>query len=139
MRTWPWLVFLGCVLAVAARTAHADGDSTPPLVVIVEIGAGAGCDAADVRQAIRAELGSAIAAPSEPRASEATRALLVAVERSQVVMALYRDAASPLARTIPVAAERGARLRAIAWLARNMERDQVSGVVAAAARARPLP
>src|SRR5688572_19853988 len=120
MRIWPWIVCLGCVLAMAApRPAHADVDVTPPLLVIVEVGAGAACDAGDVRQAIRAELGAAaIASPSEPRASEATRALLVGIGRSHVAMLLHRDAAPPLARTIPVPAERGARLRVIAWLAR---------------------
>ncbi len=51
-------------------------------------------------------------------------------------MLLHRDAAPPLARTIAVPAERGARLRAIAWLARNMVRNQVSEVVAAS---RPPP
>ena len=138
MRIWPWVVFLGCVLAMAVRTARADVDATPPLLVIVEVGAGGGCDPGDVRQAIRAELGAAtIAAPSEARASEATRALLVGVERSQVAMLLHRDTAPPLARTIPVPAERGARLSAIAWLARNLVRDQVSDVVAAAASPPP--
>jgi hypothetical protein len=135
MRTWRWIVFLGCVSGVAAiraRTARADVHAAPPLLVIVEVGAGGGCDAADVRQAVRAELGAAIAAPSEPRASEATRALLVGVERSQVIMVLHRDAASPLTRTVPVPSERGARLRAIAWLARNMVRNQVSEIVNAA-------
>jgi hypothetical protein len=115
-----------------AGTARADVHATSPLLVIVEVGAGGGCDAGDVRQAVRAELvGAAIAAPSEPRASEATRALLVGVERNHVAMLLHRNAAPSLARTIPVPAERGARLRAIAWLARNMVRDQVSDVVEA--------
>ena len=90
MRIWRWLVFLGCVLAMTARPARADVDTAPLLLVIVEVGAGAGCDAGDVRRAIRSELGATIASPSEPRASEATRALLVGVERGHVAMLLHR-------------------------------------------------
>jgi hypothetical protein len=96
----------------------------------VEVAPGSGHDAAEVRDAIRAEIGGLIAAPSQPLAGDANRTLIVAVDRSRVVMSFQRSSDAPVARSIAVPAERGARLRAIAWLAGNLARDQVSGIVA---------
>ena len=137
MRNWVGLTCLvvvgsGLPAAAAARTSAASpGDDQPALLVVVEVAPGSGHDAAEVREAIRAEIGGLIASPSQPMAGDGNRTLIVAVDRSRVVMSFQRSTDSPVARSIAVPAERGARLRAIAWLARNLARDQVSGIVAA--------
>ena len=61
------------------------------------------------------------------------RALIVAFDRDRIAMSLRTNDATPIVRDIPAPTDRAARLRAIAWLAGNLARDQVTPIVAEAA------
>jgi hypothetical protein len=114
-------------LAAAAGTARASDER---LLVVVESGPGVAVDARDVRQTIGAELGVPVVAPSDAAAAGASNVLIVAVDKSDIRMSLRGSAAGLVARTIPSPLDRPTRLREIGWLAGNLARDQVSGIVA---------
>lgn len=122
-------------LAAAARTARASDER---LLVVVESGPGVAVDARDVRQTIGAELGIPVVAPSDAAAVGASNVLIVAVDKSDIRMSLRGGAAGLVARTIPSPVDRPGRLREIGWLAGNLARDQVSGIVAVPAASEGL-
>jgi hypothetical protein len=113
----------------APRASAGDWSSVAdrrPLLVLVETAAAGSCDARDVRRAISAELDAPVAALSDPAAREAPYALLVALEARQVSMSLRGGANREVSRRIPLPADPAAQLRAVAWLAGNLARDQVA-------------
>jgi hypothetical protein len=113
--------------ATAARTARAADER---LLVVVESAPGVAVDAREVRQTIGTELGIPVVAPTDAAAAGASNVLLVAIDKSEIRMSLHGSAAGLVARTIPLPPDRPARLREIGWLAGNLARDQVSGIVA---------
>jgi hypothetical protein len=115
------------VLAVIAGTAHATDER---LLVVVESTPGAGVDAREVRQTVGAELGIPVVAPEDATAAGASNVLIVAVDKSDIRMSLRGSAVGLVGRTIPAPSDRPTRLREIGWLAGNLARDQVSGIVA---------
>lgn len=116
--------------AVASRNAHG---ASQPVLVVVESAPGVAVDARDVRQAIEAELGVPVLAPTDATAASASNVLIVAVDRTDIRMSLRGSADGLVSRTIPAPLDRPARMREIGWLAGNLARDQVSGIVAAPA------
>ncbi|HVV50102.1 MAG TPA: hypothetical protein VHO06_10620 [Polyangia bacterium] len=54
----------------------------------------------------------------------------MALDHQRIAVSLRRPDAAPIARAIPAPTDHAARLRAIAWLAGNLARDQVSPLVA---------
>ena len=121
------LIGLGVLVALVGRPARgADG----PLLVVVEAPPALDADAAEIRRAIGAELRSETVAPMKTSAAAPGRALIVALDRERIAMSLRTSDAAPIARSIPAPSEHAARLRAIAWLAGNLARDQVSPIVA---------
>jgi hypothetical protein len=106
---------------------------------VVESLPGLGVGAADVRDAIASELGTPVVAPRDPSAPETADVLVVALERGEIRMSLHARATGVVARTIPAPADRAGRLRAIAWLAGNLARDQVSPLMASMAGEAPQP
>ena len=126
MRT-RWVSPLVAALTLAAGSAHAADER---LLVVVESTPGAGIDAREVRQTIGAELGIPVVAPEDATAAEASNVLIVSIDKSDIRMSLRGSAAGLVGRTIPAPGDRPTRLREIAWLAGNLARDQVSGIVA---------
>lgn len=125
-RVW---VFAAAVLGlIQGRAAAAE----EPLLVVVEAAPEVDADAGEIRRAVSGELGLETVAPAMPAAELAERALIVGVERTRIAVALRGRYEPPVVRVIPSPAEHGARVRAIAWLAGNLVRDQVSGIVASA-------
>jgi hypothetical protein len=122
--------------ATAARTARAADER---LLVVVESAPGVAVDAREVRQTIGTELGIPVVAPTDAAAAGASNVLIVSVDRSDIRMSLRGSAAGLVARTIPLPPDRPARLREIGWLAGNLARDQVSGIVAAPAERAAAP
>lgn len=127
MRALTRTLFLAIIAAAAVPgTAGAADD---PLLVVVESAPGVSIDARDVRRTIGAELGILVVAPADPTATGASRVLIVAVDRAEIRMSLRANADGLVARTIPAPPDRPARMREIGWLAGNLARDQVSGIV----------
>jgi hypothetical protein len=120
-----WVV----AIAVTAAGGTARG-SDDRLLVVVESGPGVSVDARDVRETIGHELGMPVVAPSDAEATGASNVLIVAVDKADIRMSLRGSAAGLVARTIPSPLDRPGRLREIGWLAGNLARDQVSGIVA---------
>ncbi len=116
-------------IAFLGRPARAaDG----PLLVVVEAPPAADADAAEIRRAIGTELHSRTVAPMSTPAEAPGRALIVALDRERIAMSLRASDGTSVARVIPAPADHAARLRAIAWLAGNLARDQVSPILAEA-------
>jgi hypothetical protein len=135
MRILPSLVPSVVIAFVLARAAVAGGsepapDAGPPLLVVVETGAGAGCDAETVRAAIKAELRARIVAPKAPSvvalAGPRTDTLLVAIDRERIVVTLRADGDHELTRSAAAPADPAERLRVVASLAAALERDQLA-------------
>jgi hypothetical protein len=107
-------------------------DRGPPLLVVVETGPGAGCDAESVRAAIAAELGARVVAPTASSesalagAGPRTSALLVAIDHDRIVVTLRGHGDQEVTRSFAAPATRAAKLRVIAWLAGNVARDQLA-------------
>lgn len=123
-----------CLLMVtvgALRPARADDH---PLLVVVESADRGGPDADLVRRSIGAELGTTVLAPGHGETERPSDVLVVALDRSTIRMSLRASTTTVVTRTIEGATDRAARLREIAWLAGNLARDQVSGLLAS-----PLP
>lgn len=107
----------------AALAAPAQGREDP-LLVVVEAAPAVGVDAAEIRRVVRAELGAPIVAPDEAERAP-SRALVVAVNRERIAVSFRPGGDAPVSRAIPTPADHAGRLRAIAWLAGNVARDQV--------------
>jgi hypothetical protein len=123
------LLGLGLIAAFSARPAHA---AHRPLLVVVEAPPAADADPAEIRRAIGTELRSETIAPMKTSTDPPQRALIVALDRERIAMSLRTNDAAPVVRSIPSPPEHAARLRAIAWLAGNLARDQVSPILAEA-------
>lgn len=109
------------------------------LLVAAEIDAGLGLEAKDVRAAIGSELHRPVAAPSAAPGVDAADVLLVSMTRARTVVSFHAGIDERAARSIPTPADRAGRLRAVAWLAGNLARDQVSPLVLAAITDPPSP
>jgi len=128
-----WASFLVAVLAPIAIIAATSGSASAAgerLLVVVESTPGTGIDPREVRQTVGAELGMPVIAPEDATAAGASNVLIVAVDKADIRMSLRGSAAGLVGRTIPAPPDRPTRLREIAWLAGNLARDQVSGIVA---------
>ena len=130
------LLLAAIAAATTSRTARAADER---LLVVVESAPGVAVDARDVRQRIGAELGIAVVAPTDAAAAGASNVLVVAIDKAEIRMSLRGSAAGLVARTIPLPLDRTARLREIGWLAGNLARDQVSGIVAVPAERAGAP
>jgi hypothetical protein len=119
-----FVTFFGGRFDQSARAA--DGQ----LLVVVEAPPALEADAAEIRRAIGAELHARTIAPMSTPAEAPGRALIVALDRDRIAMSLRASDGTSVVRVIPAPVERGARLRAIAWLAGNLARDQVSPILA---------
>jgi hypothetical protein len=120
--------------ALVSMSAAARG-ANDPLLVVVESPRGSGLDPAAVRRSIERELVRKVLAPTDAAAARSSQVLLVAFDGRQIAMSLRTGDAAPTARTIPAPPEPATDLRAIAWLAGNLARDQVSPLLAAPAPA----
>jgi hypothetical protein len=116
---------LGAALVVSGSAMGA-GD---PLLVVVEAQPGSGVDAGEVRRRIATELGQPVVSPRDLTATAASNVLIVAIDNSAIRISLREGALTRVSRIIPDTAEGSARLRAIAWLAGNLARDQVSPIM----------
>ena len=128
----PWIgpgIFVVLALALWGRSARA---AEGPLLVVVEAPPTLDADAAEIRRAIGTELHARTIAPMSTPAEAPERALIVALDGDRIAMSLRTNDGTPIARVIPAPAEHAARLRAIAWLAGNLARDQVSPILAEA-------
>ena len=121
------LVAMGILVVFFGPAAHA---AEGPLLVVVEAPPALDADAAEIRKAIGAELHARTIAPMSTPAEAPGRALIVAFDRDRIAMSLRANDGTTVARVIPAPAEHAARLRAIAWLAGNLARDQVSPILA---------
>jgi hypothetical protein len=120
-----WAASLAGAVIVEMGAAHAARAAEDPLLVVVETQPGLGVDAADVRRRIAGELGARVVSPSDPAATRASQVLIVALDEHDIRISMRSGASARVSRTIPDVAERAARLRAVAWLAGNLARDQV--------------
>ncbi len=124
----PWILFV-MVVAPLGRPAHA---AEEPLLVVVEAPPALDADAAEIRRAIGTELKVPTSAPMRATGEPAGRALIVALDHDRIAMSLRSVDGAPIGRIIPAPTDPAARLRAIAWLAGNLARDQVTPIVAEA-------
>ena len=120
---------ISVVLAIAllGRPARA---AEGPLLVVVEAPPTLDADAAEIRKAIGTELHARTIAPMSTPVEAPSRALIVALDRDRIAMSLRANDGPSITRVIPAPVEHGARLRAIAWLAGNLARDQITPIVA---------
>jgi hypothetical protein len=123
------------VWLTAAPALGAEG----PLLVVVEAPPELSVDASEVRRAIGTELHDATVAPDKLVSETSDRALVVSVDRERITMSLRDSLTGPVTRAIPAPGEREARVHAIAWLAGNLVRDQVTGIVAETVAPAPAP
>ena len=118
-----------------------------PLLVVVEGTPGPARDADELRRAIADELHVYVIAPGDESdggpasgaddstAPDASDVLIVAVDNSRIAMSLRRNSREMVSRNIPAPAQAAARRKAVALLAGNLARDQVSAIVATPATA----
>jgi hypothetical protein len=118
---------MGMLVALSGRPASA---AEGPLLVVVEAPPALDADAAEIRRAIGVELRAQTIAPMKRGAEPPERALIVAFDRDRIAMSLRTNDGIPVVRDIPTPTDRAARLRAIAWLAGNLARDQVTPIIA---------
>ncbi|HEX4404623.1 MAG TPA: hypothetical protein VH560_07335, partial [Polyangia bacterium] len=132
---------LGIGIAVfgMVATARASEGGDTPLMVAAEIAPGVGLDGEDVRRAIADELHRRVVAPALAPTVDAEEVLVVAVSPARIVVSFHARSDERAARAIATPPDRAARLRAVAWLAGNLARDQVSPLVMAAATATASP
>ncbi|HTB60275.1 MAG TPA: hypothetical protein VLC06_20535, partial [Polyangia bacterium] len=130
------LVGMGAFVVLWGRPAQA---AEGPLLVVVEAPPALDADAAEIRRAIGTELRSQTSAPMKTTGEPTGRALIVALDRDRIAMSLRTGDGAPVGRVIPAPAEHAARLRAIAWLAGNLARDQVTPILAEGENAPSAP
>ncbi len=121
------LLGMGILVVFSGQPASA---AEGPLLVVVEAPPALDADAAEIRRAIGVELRSQTIAPMKRSADPPERALIVAFDRDRIAMSLRTNDSMPVVRDIPAPTDRAARTRAIAWLAGNLARDQVTPIVA---------
>jgi hypothetical protein len=130
-----WIGVLGIVVVARAARAGEGGDT--PLMVAAEIAPGVGLDGEDVRRVIAEELHRRIVAPALAPTVDAEDVLVVAINEARIVVSFHARSDERASRAITTPPDRAARLRAVAWLAGNLARDQVSPLVMAAAMTAP--
>jgi hypothetical protein len=118
----------GPLVAIAGRCASAQ-PMPRPLLVAVEVAPGIVCDPAAVRRAVEDELKAPVLAPWGAPGAEAPDELVVALDRTRIVMSMRAGADEWTSRTIKAPADPVERLRRVAWLAGNLARDQVSSTL----------
>jgi hypothetical protein len=128
---WARLLAAVAIVGQPARAAEGGGN-VAPLMVAAEIEPGVGLDAEDARRVIAEELHRKVVAPASAPGVDAQDLLLVSVGRARTVVSFRASADEHTWRAIPTPADRAGRLRAVAWLAGNLARDQVSPIVLAA-------
>jgi len=128
-----WAAGLACVMIVEVGAARAAED----LLVVVEAPPQLNIDAGDVRRRIAIELGQPVISPDDPAAPRTSQVMIVALDRHDIRLTMRNGASSQVSRTIPDLLEHAARLRAVAWLAGNMVRDQVGPLLPRLALADP--
>jgi hypothetical protein len=114
-------------LAARAHAAEADRE----LVVVVEAAPSTAIDATALRRRIGDELRRTVVGPDDPRADTASDLLVVAVDDDGIRMSLHGGMTDVVARRVALPPDRDGRLKTAGWLAGNLARDQVSGIVAA--------
>jgi hypothetical protein len=124
------LLGMGIFVVFSGPPAHA---AEEPLLVVVEAPPALDADAAEIRRAIGTELKAPTSPPMKATGEPAGRALIVALDHDRIAMSLRSGNGAPVGRIIPAPTDHAARLRAIAWLAGNLARDQVTPLVAEAA------
>ncbi|HEY2900277.1 MAG TPA: hypothetical protein VGL59_06865 [Polyangia bacterium] len=136
-------IFAGWVVIIAGQLtagpvclAAATVETGPPLLVAVEAEPGFDLDAQEIRKAISAELGRKIVSPAATASTDAPDVLLVALSRARLVISFRGHADEQTVRSIPMPADHAARLRAVAWMAGNLARDQIAPLILATAGAR---
>jgi hypothetical protein len=97
-----------------------------PVLVAVEISSGIACDAGAVRQVVRDELGRRVLSPAVATWEQAPDELIVALDRKRIVVSARAPDGDLTSRSIATPAGDDDRLRAVAWLAGNLLRDQVA-------------
>jgi hypothetical protein len=127
------------VVILMAFTGHSARATDGSLLVVVEAPPALYADAAEIRRAIGTELHSKTLAPTKTPGEASDRALIIALDRDRIVMSLRGSDGTLVARVIPAPTDPAARLRAIAWLAGNLVRDQVGPIVAEAPPTPPSP
>jgi hypothetical protein len=130
-----WIGVLGMVVTARAARAGEGGDT--PLMVAVEIAPGVGLDGDDVRRVIAGELRRRVVAPALAPTVDAEDVLVVAVSAARIVVSFHARSDERASRAIATPPDRAARLRAVAWLAGNLARDQVSPLILAAVTTPP--
>src|SRR4051812_38299644 len=118
-------VVLFAVIAPPHRARAAD----EPLLVVVEARPGAELAPADIRAVLHEELRAPVLSPKDAKASEATRLLFVTLDGPAIRVSLRESSSELVTRTVAAPVGQSARLRTIAWLAGNLARDQVTGIV----------
>lgn len=150
-------VAFGVLMWIAPSLSRAANPSEPrvfdpkgPLLVVVEGTPGPGGDADELRRAIADELHVSVIAPGDENSGRPTRGsddlaasdqsdvLIVAVDNRRIAMSLRRSPRNLVSRNIPAPSEAAARRKAVALLAGNLARDQVSAIVATPAAAESL-
>jgi hypothetical protein len=97
--------------------------------VAVELAPGVRCEPVEVRRAVGEELKALVIAPAEATSEAAPDTLIVSLDRTRIVVSMRAGLDRWVSRSIGAPADPTARLRAIAWLAGNLARDQVSGLL----------
>jgi hypothetical protein len=128
---------VAAALAGAAVPSRAWGGPRP-LTVVVESTPETDIGPRDVRQVISAELGNPVLGPAHVDAGDDTDLLVVTLDRTAIRMSFHAAGDLRLSRAIAAPPDRGARLRAVAWLAGNLVRDQVSPLVTTAPPVAPV-
>jgi hypothetical protein len=131
-----WLTLAAVALVFAPSQTRAEPQR--PLLVAVEMVPGACCEPVEVRRAVGDELKTRVMAPSSARSAVVPDTLIVSLDRTRIVVSMRAGSDRWVSRGIDAPADPNAQLRAIAWLAGNVARDQVSRLLDAPGRA-PVP
>jgi hypothetical protein len=121
--SWRWLAIISILLY--CRVAHAGG----ALLVAVELAPGALVSADEVRAAIASETKDAVTAALDANVDVNSEALIVAVDAGRAALTYHARQGDARRRQIELPAGRNKQLQTLAWIALNLVRDQVQGLV----------
>jgi len=118
---WRWVAFF----ALLCGTAHAG----EPLLVVVERAPDASLTPDEVRTAVAAETQETVAAALDANVDANSEALIVAVDAHRAVLTFRPRQGNARRRQIDLPARHNDQLKTIGWIALNLMRNQLEGLV----------
>ena len=98
-------------------------------MVVVEAAADSGVTPEEVRVAVAKEVAGPVAAPSDPAVEGNSETLVIAIKEKEAILSFRSRAGALRRRSVALPEDHKDRVKTLAWVAMNLAKDQVVGLL----------